>query len=114
MADDRTEFVPGTLEMLVLRVLGGGRMHGYAIARRLQDTSENVLRGVEGTLYPALHRMERKGWVASSWGASEANRRARFYRITPKGRKRLGERTAAWQRVSAAIERVLRAAPGEA
>ena len=79
--------------------------------RRLQQVSEDVLRVEEGSLYPALHRMERKGWLASEWGQSEANRRAKYYRVTPKGKRRLATRTEEWERVAGAIARVLRAAP---
>jgi transcriptional regulator len=111
MSEDRIDLVPGTLEMLVLKVLSGSRMHGYAIVRRLQQVSDDVLRVEEGSLYPALHRMERRGWVQSSWGKSEANRRAKFYRITPRGRARLAERVSVWGKVAGAIERVLSPEP---
>jgi PadR family transcriptional regulator PadR len=111
---DRTELVPGTLEMLVLRVLTHGRMHGYAIARRLQQVSEDVLRVEEGSLYPALHRMEKRGWLRAEWGTSEANRRAKYYRVTAKGQRRLEKRAEEWERVTGAIARVMRWAPGEA
>ncbi len=114
MAKDRVDLVPGTLEMLVLKVLSGSRMHGYAIVRRLQQVSEDVLTVEEGSLYPALHRMEQRGWVQSSWGKSEANRRAKFYRITPKGRTRLAERVTVWGKITDAIERVLAPEPGGA
>ena len=114
MARERNDLVPGTLEMLVLKVLTHGRMHGYAIARRLQQVSEDVLQVEEGSLYPALHRMEKRGWLTAEWGVSEANRRAKYYRVTAKGKRRLAVRTAEWERMSGAIERVLSAAPGEA
>ena len=111
MADERIDLVPGTLDMLVLRALVPGELHGYAIVRRLQQQSDNVLRVEEGSLYPALHRMQRRGWVKSSWGTSEANRRAKFYALTAKGRRHLRERVSAWKQMTAAIDAVLEAAP---
>ena len=109
MSASRIELLPGTLDMLVLRTLVIGPQHGYAIVRRLQQTSEGVLQVEEGSLYPALHRMERRGWVRSAWGESEAGRRARYYRLTPSGRRELDERTRSWEQMSAAIGMVLRA-----
>lgn len=111
MKDERIDLVPGTLDMLVLRALVPGSLHGYAIARRLQQQSDAILRVEEGSLYPALHRMERRGWVTSSWGTSEANRRAKYYALTAKGRKHLRERVSAWRRMTEAIESVLGADP---
>ena len=112
MPDERSDLVPGTLDMLVLRVLVPGDLHGYAIARRLQQQSDDVLCVEEGSLYPALHRMERRGWLRSSWGTSEANRRAKYYGLTAEGRRQLQARVSAWRRVSAAIDAVLMTAPG--
>ncbi len=112
MSDKRIDLVPGTLDMLVLRALVPGELHGYAIARRLLQQSDDVLRVEEGTLYPALHRMQRRGWVKSSWGASETNRRAKFYTLTVKGRRQLEERVSAWRRMVLAIDAVLEARPG--
>lgn len=112
----RSDLLPGTLDMLVLKTLKPGPKHGYGIARRLQQASDDVLVVEEGSLYPALHRMERRGWIQSEWGASEANRRAKFYRLTADGRKQLAEQSAAWERMSTAIARVLHAnlvAPAE-
>jgi transcriptional regulator len=109
MANGRIDLVPGTLDMLVLRALVPGQLHGYAIARRLQQVSEDVLQVEEGSLYPALHRMAKRDWIRADWGVSESNRRAKYYRLTPRGRKQLEEQTAAWERISGAIHRVLSA-----
>ena len=89
-AQTRTEIPPGTLYMLILRVLSTGRMHGYGIAQRIQQISEDVLQVEEGSLYPALQRMLIKGWAKAEWGQSENNRRARYYSLTAAGRKQLG------------------------
>jgi transcriptional regulator len=97
----------GTLDMLVLKVLSAGPEHGYGIAVRLQQVSEDVLRVEEGSLYPALYRMDQRGWIASSWGVSENNRRARFYRLTRAGRRQLEAETASWARLAGAVARVL-------
>ncbi len=109
--DDRSELVRGTLDLLVLRVLAQGPLHGYAIASRIRARSGDVLHVEEGSLYPALHRLERRGAVDASWGRSESNRRARFYRLTPRGRRELRDEGAAWRRVSDAVARVLGPAP---
>ena len=89
MADPRSELLQGTLDMLVLKTLQGGALHGYAIARRLEQTSGELLQIEEGTLYPALHRMERREWIEAEWGLSDANRRAKYYRLTVSGRRAL-------------------------
>ncbi len=104
----------GSLDMLVLRALLAGPHHGYAIAKHLHEVSDAFLQVEEGSLYPALHRLEYRGWVASEWGTSDANRRAKFYRLTPKGKKQLQAETAAWVKMSQAIERVLNYRPAEA
>ncbi len=109
MAERRDELLPGTLDVMVLKVLSSGSLHGYAVANRIQVLSEDVLRVEEGSLYPALHRMERRGWISSSWGRSESNRRAKFYRLTRTGRRRLGEQVAAWERLATGVGRVLAA-----
>ncbi len=101
------ELLHGTLDTLVLKTLSGGRRHGYAIARTIEDATEGVVEIEEGSLYPALYRMERKGWIEAEWGVSELGRRAKFYRLTPKGRRRLTAQTAEWTRFAAAISRVL-------
>lgn len=99
----------GTLDMLVLKVLDSGPLHGYAIAVRLQRLSKDVLNVEEGSLYPALYRMERRGWLASAWSMSETGRRARFYRLTRSGRAQLEAETASWLRLTTAVAGVLNA-----
>jgi PadR family transcriptional regulator PadR len=109
--DNRKDQLQGTLDLLVLRTLStGGTMHGYAIAERVEQTSGEVLRIEFGSLYPALHRMEEAGWVLSSWAPSDNNRRARFYRLTARGRKRLAEEEDHWARLALAVGRVLKEA----
>ncbi|MHB1168632.1 MAG: PadR family transcriptional regulator [Longimicrobiales bacterium] len=99
----------GTLALLVLRTLAGaGPMHGYAITAHIQSVSQDALRIEEGSLYPALHRMEQDGWLRSSWGRTEKNREARFYAITAKGRRQLEAEQASWSRLSEGVSRVLR------
>src|SRR5580704_4305282 len=101
----------GKLDLLVLRILAcGDTMHGYAIAERIEQLSENVLQVGEGSLYPALHRMDESGWIRSEWAASENNRRARYYKITAAGRRQLAEEETDWMREADAITRVLRLA----
>jgi transcriptional regulator len=107
---DIPELLPGTLYMLVLRALARGPLHGYAIARRLKDTSGSALAIEDGSLYPALNRMLVKGWLAAEWGTSENNRRARFYRLTAEGRKQLARETKQFEKLVMAIQRVLRTA----
>jgi transcriptional regulator len=107
---DRTkgEILQGTLDLMVLKVLEGmGPMHGYGIARRLEQVSENLLEMNQGTLYPALLRLQQRGWISSKWGASENNRRARFYSLTKAGRKQLATEEESWERTSALMARVL-------
>ncbi len=107
---DRTkdEILQGTLDLMVLKVLEGmGPMHGYGIARRLEQVSENLLEMNQGTLYPALLRLQQRGWINSKWGASENNRRARFYSLTKAGRRQLATEEARWERTSALMARVL-------
>jgi transcriptional regulator len=99
----------GTLDMLVLKTLQPGPQHGYGIAVRLHQLSADVLRVEEGSLYPALYRMEQRGWISSSWGVSENNRRARFYRLTATGRRQLARETDSWRRLAGAVARVLEA-----
>ncbi len=97
----------GTLDMLVLSTLGEEPMHGYAIAVALQQATDDVLRVEEGSLYPALYRMEKKGWVRSTWGRSEANRRARYYQLTAAGKRHLAEQTHGWARFVEAVGKVI-------
>jgi PadR family transcriptional regulator, regulatory protein PadR len=104
------ELVQGTLEMLVLQTLRRGKMHGWGIAQHIQQTSEDVLRVEEGSLYPALHRMELAGLLDSEWGVSENNRRAKFYKLTALGRKQLPKEAEHWARLARAIARVMETA----
>ena len=97
----------GTLDMLVLKVLDDGALHGYAIAVRLERMSNDVLSVEEGSLYPALYRMERRGWLASAWSVTDTGRRARFYKLTRSGRKQLEAETASWLRLTTAVGSVL-------
>ena len=102
---DKADVLQGTLILLVLRTLHTlGTLHGYGIARRIEQISKEVLQLNQGTLYPALLRMEQEGWITSKWGASEKNRKAKFYSITPSGRKRLEKETEEWRRMSSTIE----------
>jgi PadR family transcriptional regulator PadR len=107
-SDARSELVPGTLEMLILKTLTLGPMHGYGIAGHIQRISDEVLRVEEGSLYPALQRLQLKGWVTSAWKQSPTNRRARYYTITAAGRKQLAAELSEFDRVLTAIHRVLR------
>jgi PadR family transcriptional regulator PadR len=105
----RSEVLQGTLDLLVLKTLETmGPMHGWGIARRLEQVSDNLLQMNQGTVYPALLRLEQAGWIDSDWGVSENNRRARFYSLTPAGRRRLRLEERNWDRMSAVIARVLR------
>jgi len=103
------ELVQGTLDMLILKTLSRAPLHGYAIAESIERTSGEILRVEEGALYPALHRLEVRGLLAPEWGVSENNRRAKFYRLTAAGRKRLGEEASHWTRMTAGIARVMEA-----
>jgi transcriptional regulator len=107
----KKEHLLGKLDLLVLRILSNGdTMHGYAIAERIEQLSENVFQVGEGTLYPALHRMDEAGWIRSEWAPSDNNRRARYYRITAKGRRQLEGERADWAKAAAAMDRVMRLA----
>ena len=110
MKKSEPELLQGTLDMLILKTLVVGPMHGYAIVRKIQEVSEDVLKVEEGSLYPALHRMERRGWISSEWGTSENNRQARFYRLSRAGRKQLESEANNWSRLSKAIIRVMKIA----
>jgi len=108
LARTKNDILQGTLALLVLRTLDvTGPMHGYAITSHIQVVSAELLRVEEGSLYPALHRMEQDGWVRSAWGVTEKNRDARFYSITAKGRKQLAEEEASWRRLTDGVSRVL-------
>ncbi len=108
MARPRTDVLQGTLTLLVLRTLARGRLHGYAITSHIQRVSQELLRVEEGSLYPALHRMEQEGWIRSEWGVTETSRRARFYSITAQGRRQLAAEQDNWERLTAGVGHVLR------
>jgi PadR family transcriptional regulator PadR len=109
---DKTDVLQGTLVLLVLRTLAAlGPLHGYGIARRIEQISRDLLQLNQGTLYPALLRMEQEGWIASRWGASEKNRKAKFYSISAAGRRQLAKETEDWQRMSSTIDRFLGSIP---
>ncbi len=107
MANTRTDLLQGTLELLILKTLSREQMHGYGIAQRIHETVDDLLKVEDGSLYPALYRMEERGWIASKWGTSENNRRAKFYKLTRAGRQQLEAQSVNWQRVSRAVKRVL-------
>jgi PadR family transcriptional regulator PadR len=109
LPQDNIDLLQGTLDMLLLKALQLEPLHGYAIARRVQQLSHDVLRVEEGSLYPALHRIEERGWVEAEWGISENNRRAKFYSLTRAGRKQLENEMSEWKRLSLAITRVMEA-----
>ena len=105
----RSDLLQGTLDVLILKTLDLAPMHGWGISQRIQQLSHDVLQVNQGSLYPALYRLEAKGWIRSQWGNSENNRRARFYELTKTGRRQLAEETQSWERFAAAIARVLEA-----
>ncbi|HZU28475.1 MAG TPA: PadR family transcriptional regulator [Bryobacteraceae bacterium] len=107
MSDNRIDLLQGTLDLLILRTLDAGPMHGWAISERIQQISDDVLRVNQGSLYPALHRLEHQGWIKAKWAVSELGRRARFYELTAAGRRQLALEAGKWARMTAAIGRVL-------
>lgn len=107
----KVDLLQGTLDMLILKALTWGPMHGYAIARWLDQTTERALQVEEGSLYPALHRMARRGWVKSEWGVSENNRRANYYALTAAGRQQLQHEATTWETFTSVVARVLAATP---
>lgn len=107
MAKKKIDLLQGTLDLLVLKTLQSGPTHGWDIAQRIQQVSRHVLKVNQGSLYPALHRLEAQGLVASEWGDSENNRRAKFYKLTPSGRKQLATETDSWERFAGAISLIL-------
>ena len=106
----KPELLQGTLDLLILKTLALGPRHGYGIAQRIQQVSRDILQVQQGSLYPALHRLEHRGWIKAEWGASENNRRAKFYRLSRAGRKQLEAETSNWKRLVAAIQQILEAA----
>src|SRR5688572_24430079 len=107
MANERIDLPQGTLDLLILKALALGPQHGWAVSERIQQISSDVLQVQQGSLYPALHRLERRGWIKARWGTSENNRRAKYYELTRKGRAQLETETDAWRRLSAAISQVI-------
>jgi PadR family transcriptional regulator, regulatory protein PadR len=107
MTEERLELPQGTLDLLILKALALEPMHGWAISERLQQVSREALQVQQGSLYPALHRLERRGWIKAHWAASENNRRAKYYELTPRGQKQLEAETAAWRKLAAAVGHVL-------
>ena len=105
-----TDLVQGTLDLLILRTIASEQLHGWAIAQRIQHLSNDVLQVNQGSLYPALQRLERQGWITATWGMSETQRRARFYKLTGPGKRRLEQERSDWERLSAAIALVMRTA----
>ena len=105
---DQTDVLQGTLDLMIMRTIALEPMHGWAIAQRIQQTSNDLLRVQQGSLYPALHRLEHQGWITAEWGASENNRRARFYALTKAGRKQLTLEVSKWERLSAGVNLVLK------
>lgn len=110
---DSAALLPGTLDLLILKAVSLGKLHGYGVLLRIQQITGGALQVQQGALYPALYRLEHQGLLASEWGRSENNRRARFYRLTTAGRRRLGEEEASWRRLAEAIATVLSATPRE-
>jgi transcriptional regulator len=109
MGDSSLNLIRGTLDLLILRALAAGPRHGYEISEWLEAATDGTLLLEEGTLYPALHRLEGKGWLDAEWGVSENNRRAKYYRLTPAGKRRLGQEAASWTRYADAVAKALRA-----
>jgi PadR family transcriptional regulator, regulatory protein PadR len=107
MPKPTADLLHGTLDAMILKTLSWGRRHGYGIARWLEDITGDTLRIEEGSLYPALYRLERRGWIAAEWGISDNNRKAKFYRLTPAGRKQLQAETSQWADFAAAVSKVL-------
>jgi PadR family transcriptional regulator len=110
MPHARTDLMQGTLELLILKTLSRDSMHGYGIAQHIHQSVDDVLRIEDGSLYPALYRMEERGWISSEWGVSDNNRRAKFYKLTRAGRKQLDDQTSNWERISRAVTKILQTA----
>jgi transcriptional regulator len=107
MAKQKTDLLQGTLDMLILKALSTGAMHGYGVGQRIEQMAEEMLKVEEGSLYPALYRLEERGWIKSEWGKSDNNRRARFYTLTTAGRRQLGVEEANWRRLVLAVGKVM-------
>lgn len=111
---DQADLLPGTLDVLILKAVSLGKLHGYGVLRRIEQISGGALQIQQGALYPALYRLEHQGFLTSDWGTSDNNRKAKYYRLTAAGRRRLGEETASWDRLARAIALALAATPKEA
>jgi transcriptional regulator len=107
---EKTELLQGTLDLLILKVVAFGPVHGYGIAQRIRQISNDVLQVQQGSLYPALHRLEKRGWIAAEWGESENSRQARFYKLSAKGRRQLATEEKSWNRLSEAVQLILNTA----
>ena len=110
MTNERIDLPQGTLDLLILRTLALGPQHGWAISERVQQVSSDALQIQQGSLYPALHRLERRGWIKAKWGTSDNNRRAKYYNITPAGKKQLEVETDSWRKLTAAVTQILESA----
>ena len=110
---EKTDLLQGTLDLLILKVVALGPIHGYGISQRIRQISKEVLLVQQGSLYPALHRLEKRGWLTAEWGESENGRQAKFYRLSPRGRKQLSAEQETWTRLSDAIQLILNASPQE-
>ena len=110
MGKDKMDLLQGTLDLLILKALKLGPMHGFGISVLIRQMSEDILRVEQGSLYPALYRLERQGWIESEWGVSDNNRKAKFYKLTPAGRKQLLQETSNWEKLSRAINLIVRPA----
>jgi transcriptional regulator len=110
MPTEKSDLLPGTLDMLILKIVALGPVHGYGISLRIRQISKEVLQVQQGSLYPALHRLERRGWLDAEWGESENGRQAKFYKLSAKGRKQLAEEELNWQRLAGAVTLIMRTA----
>ncbi len=107
MGDSKSDLLQGTLDLLILKTLALGPQHGFGVSQRIQQVSKEVFQINQGSLYPALHRLEQRGWITSEWGESDNNRRAKFYSLTRTGRKQLEEEQKSWAKITAAVDRIL-------
>jgi PadR family transcriptional regulator, regulatory protein PadR len=110
MPTEKSDLLQGTLDMLILKIVALGPVHGYGISLRIRQISKDVLQVQQGSLYPALHRLERRGWLDAEWGESENGRQAKFYKLSAKGRKQLTEEESNWQRLAGAVTQIMRTA----
>jgi transcriptional regulator len=113
MASGKSDLLQGTLDMLILKIVALGSVHGYGISQRIRQISNEVLQVQQGSLYPALHRLEKRGWLTAEWGESDNGRQAKFYRLSAKGRKQLEDEHSNWNRLADAVHAIMRTAPQE-